>query len=274
MVKKIVSGGQTGADQAALDTAIKLGIAHGGWISKGRKTENGPLPEKYQLQEMDTDSYAKRTEQNVIDSDGTLIISHGNLTGGSDYTRKMAIQYNRPWIHIDLKQTITFTAAESIRSWILDHHIETLNVAGPRESTDPEIYQAVTDVLETAMHMDLIDASFTDHFTDYFRPDASKNIISLPATVDQAVEKLISRLSLREKNRIANMQVQNLSDLDFSLRDFLRDQFRLGAGNRPLLISCRQLSGNDNMNKDEASYVITEALWKKLQKTYRLRVVK
>ncbi|MFC1489130.1 putative molybdenum carrier protein [Thermodesulfobacteriota bacterium] len=273
MVKKIVSGGQTGADQAALDTAIKLDIPHGGWISKGRKTENGPLPEKYQLQEMDTDSYAKRTEQNVIDSDGTLIISHGNLTGGTDYTRKMAIQHNRPWIHINLEQTIAFQAAENIRSWILDHHIETLNVAGPRASTDPEIYQAVTDVLETAMHLDLIGASFTDHFTGYLRPDASKGIISLPATVDQAVEKLISRLSLREKNRIANMRVQNLSDLDFSLRDFLRDRFRLGAGNHPLLTSCRRLSGNENMNKDEASYVITEALWKKLQKTHRLRVV-
>jgi len=164
MVKKIVSGGQTGADQAALDAAIDLSIAHGGWISKGRKTENGPLPERYQLQEMDTDSYAKRTEQNVIDSDGTLIISHGNLTGGSDYTRKMAVQHNRPWIHIDLEQTIAFQAAENIRSWILDHQIETLNVAGPRASTDPEIYQAVTDVLETAMHLDLIDASFTDHY--------------------------------------------------------------------------------------------------------------
>ena len=132
MVKKIVSGGQTGADQAAIDAAIKLGIAHGGWISKGRKTENGPLPERYQLQAMDTDSYAKRTEQNVIDSDGTLIISHSNLTGGSDYTRRMAVRHNRPWIHIYLEQTIAFQAAENIRSWILEHHIETLNVAGPK----------------------------------------------------------------------------------------------------------------------------------------------
>jgi hypothetical protein len=77
MIKKIISGGQTGADRAALDTAIKLGIPHGGWISKGRKAEDGPLPDKYQLQEMPTDSYPERTEQNVVDSEGTLIISHG-----------------------------------------------------------------------------------------------------------------------------------------------------------------------------------------------------
>jgi predicted Rossmann-fold nucleotide-binding protein len=81
MIKKIISGGQTGADQAALDVAIELGIPHGGWIPKGRKTEAGRLPEKYHLKEMPTAEYRKRTEQNVIDSDGTLIISHGELNG-------------------------------------------------------------------------------------------------------------------------------------------------------------------------------------------------
>ena len=86
MIKKIISGGQTGADRAALDTAIKIGIPQGGWIPKGRITEEGPLPDKYQLQEMSSDSYPERTEQNVIDSDGTLIISRGPLTGGSLYT--------------------------------------------------------------------------------------------------------------------------------------------------------------------------------------------
>jgi hypothetical protein len=75
MVTKIISGGQTGADQASLDVAIKLNIPHGGWIPKGRLTENGPLPEKYQMQEMPSDSYQKPTEQNVIDSDGFLMVN-------------------------------------------------------------------------------------------------------------------------------------------------------------------------------------------------------
>ena len=82
MIKKIISGGQTGADRAALDVAIKLNIPHGGWILKGCITEDGPLPEIYNLQEMPTESYPARTEQNVIDSDGTLIIARGKLTGG------------------------------------------------------------------------------------------------------------------------------------------------------------------------------------------------
>jgi len=92
MIKKIISGGQTGADRAALDVAIKFNIPHGGWIPKGRIAEDGPLPDKYQLQEMPTSSYPKRTEQNVIDSDGTLIFSRGKPTGGTDYTRKMVLK--------------------------------------------------------------------------------------------------------------------------------------------------------------------------------------
>lgn len=101
MLTKIISGGQTWAYRAALDVAIELGIPHGGWIPKGRKTEDGVLPYKHQLQEMRTASYPKRTEQNVIDSDGTLILSHGKLTGRSALTVKMAMKHGRPYLHVD-----------------------------------------------------------------------------------------------------------------------------------------------------------------------------
>jgi hypothetical protein len=80
MIKKIISGGQTGADRAELDVAIEVGIPHGGWVPKGRIAEDSPKSEKYHLPEMPTDSYPARTEQNVIDSYGTVIISRGKLT--------------------------------------------------------------------------------------------------------------------------------------------------------------------------------------------------
>ena len=89
LLRKIISGGQTGADQGALDAAIEYSFPHGGWIPKGRLTETGPLPEQYQLVEMATTSYKKRTEQNVIYSNGTLIISRGRLTGGTRLTKIM-----------------------------------------------------------------------------------------------------------------------------------------------------------------------------------------
>ena len=139
MLKKIISGGQTGADRAALDTAIKLQISHGGWVPKSRIAQDGPISDRYQLKELPTDSYSKRTEQNVIDSDGTLIISHGELTGGSAYTRKMAMKHGKPWVHANLNKLPTFQAAMIIEDWISKNGIETLNVAGTRASTQDKL---------------------------------------------------------------------------------------------------------------------------------------
>jgi hypothetical protein len=146
-LEKIVSGGQTGADRAALDVAIELGIPHGGWIPKGRKTEDGHLPAKYQLQEIATTEYPKRTEQNVKDSDGTLIISYGELSGGSDFTRKMAAKHRKPWLHIDASKHPVEAAVVMIRTWISGNDIEILNVAGPRASKDPNIYTTTKTIL-------------------------------------------------------------------------------------------------------------------------------
>ena len=141
MLKKIVSGGQTGVDRAALDAAIRLGIPHGGWIPKGRLTEDGPLPAMYALDEMPTENYAERTEQNVVDSDGTLIISRGTLSGGTEYTRKMVLKHGKQMLHIDLALVPNpMDAASLITSWLEMHRIEVLNVAGPRASKDPAIY--------------------------------------------------------------------------------------------------------------------------------------
>ena len=96
MLKKIISGGQTGADRAAIDLAIKLNMPYGGWIPKGRKTESGPLPEKYRLREMDTADYPSRTKRNIQDSHGTVILSRGKLTKGSELTLVYAKMKQKP----------------------------------------------------------------------------------------------------------------------------------------------------------------------------------
>jgi hypothetical protein len=148
MLKKVISGGQTGADQAGLDVALKLGIPHGGWIPKGRMTEEGPLPERYDLQEMPTESYPKRTEQNILGADGTLIVSHGKLTGGSKLTIDLAQKHCRPFLHLDLRSMSMSYAGRMLSSWLTDNGIKTLNVAGSRGSKDPEIYGATLKLLE------------------------------------------------------------------------------------------------------------------------------
>lgn len=144
---KIISGGQTGADRAALDVAIALGIPHGGWLPKGRKTEDGPLPRRYTLKEMDTESYKKRTEKNIKASDGTLIIAHGILTGGTALTESLAIKHDRPFLVLDLEEISQAQAVDAAQKWLGKNEIIVLNVAGPRASGDPRIYEAAKALL-------------------------------------------------------------------------------------------------------------------------------
>lgn len=100
VLKMIVSGCQMGADIAAIDAAVENGFPYGGWVPKGRKTEAGPLDLKYKVKEMSRGGYPERTEKNVVDSDGTVIFTHGRLSGGSDLTRKFAIKHGKPWVHV------------------------------------------------------------------------------------------------------------------------------------------------------------------------------
>lgn len=150
-IQKIVSGGQTGADRAALDAAIALGRPYGGWLPPGRKTEDGPLPARYQLQELASGGYRRRTERNVIDSDGTLLISHGQLTGGSLLTLQLARKRERPCLHVDCEILPPAAVLPLVESWLKDNDIRILNVAGPRASGDPRIYEVakalVTELL-------------------------------------------------------------------------------------------------------------------------------
>ncbi len=149
-LKKIVSGGQTGADIAGIDAAIAHKIPYGGWLPKGRLTEDGPLPAKYDLEEMPTESYPKRTAQNVIDSDGTVIFTHGTLTGGSLLTRKKAVQHGRPVLHLDLERLTNEEAMHALVDFIEQNDIEVLNVAGSRGSKDPGLYDKVFKTLYAA----------------------------------------------------------------------------------------------------------------------------
>ena len=107
------------------------------------------MSDKYKLNEMPTASYPKRTAQNILDSDGTLIFSHGRLTGGSALTRDLCIKHARPWLHVDFINNPV--ASDSISSWIIENSIKVLNVAGARAGKDPEIYALTITVLKTAL---------------------------------------------------------------------------------------------------------------------------
>lgn len=142
MLRKIISGHQTGADIAAIDAAMANGFPRGGWVPKGRKTEIGPLPDLYIVQEMSTGAYPKRTEKNVLISDGTVIFSHGQLTGGSDLTRKLAVKHGNLGC-ISTSPHRDAAAVALLSDFIAENAVAVLNVAGPKSSGDPKIYDAV-----------------------------------------------------------------------------------------------------------------------------------
>jgi hypothetical protein len=146
----IVSGGQTGVDRGALEAAIALGIEHGGWCPLGRLAEDGCIPSRYQLTELESRDYAARTEKNVIDSDGTLLIYRRKLTGGTLLTFRMVNKWSRPHYLIRIDERWSLTKA---RDWLARVRPATLNVAGPRESTSPGIEQRAMEVLVEILSM-------------------------------------------------------------------------------------------------------------------------
>ena len=134
---RIISGGQTGVDRAALDIAIELGMPHGGWCPCGRIAEDGIIDVHYQLYETDSEDYTQRTDFNVRDADGTLILNAGELSGGTALTVQCAKQLNKPYLIINLNEPFSF---EPVYAWLNRHGIKILNIAGPRESKCQGIY--------------------------------------------------------------------------------------------------------------------------------------
>jgi len=271
MIQKIISGGQTGVDRAALDAAIKLTIPHGGWIPQGRLTEDGPLPPKYQLKETRSVSYADRTEKNVRDADATLIISRGPLTGGSEYTREMAVKHKRLWLHIDLEKIPAFQAAIAINNWISKKQIAILNVAGPRASKDPKIYKDTLNILQSSYYLGLVQSGAAG---ENLISETAKHPLRPPQNIDEAVERLISRMPLKDKTTVANMSPDELPNLYSRLEDYILNNFGLLSGNQKLMESCRSDADGSLAHEKDAVAAIIAALWQKLRRTHKLRIVK
>ena len=137
LLSKVISGGQTGVDRAALDAALAAGLHIGGWCPKGRRAEDGKIPIAYPLQETPSPQYAQRTRWNVRDADGTLILTHQDPTGGTALTIHAAQRLHKPYRVMDL--TIR-PDPHDVAKWVSDTGMAILNVAGPRESTCPGIY--------------------------------------------------------------------------------------------------------------------------------------
>jgi hypothetical protein len=274
VIKKIISGGQTGADQGALDSTIKYSFPHGGWIPKGRLTENGPLPYEYKLKEMPTTNYSDRTEKNILASDGTVIITHGKLTGGSALTKKLAKKYKRPYLHINLNETPAFLASSEINAWINENNIEILNVAGSRASKDPQIYEDTKYIIQGLILLQLVNARTGSNISDFDMNVYLEKLPVPPRTVDEAVDRVIEDLDLRDRVTISNMDLDDLVNLHPHLHIYFKYAFGLWSGNKELIESCRAISKEPVCDENDATSVIMGILFKKLLETHKLRTVK
>ncbi len=148
---RIVSGGQTGVDRAALDAALAAGIECGGWCPRGRRAEDGPIANHYPLQETESRNYTRRTKDNVLDSEATLIILNdpeATVSGGTRLTVRQAEKFGRALLIINLasEEAINMNTDQAV-DWIIENRISVLNVAGPRESGSPGIYNAAYNFL-------------------------------------------------------------------------------------------------------------------------------
>lgn len=148
-LRKIITGGQTGVDRAALDVAMALGIPCGGWCPKGRIAEDGLIPPHYPLVETEDAEYIERTRRNVTDADGILILYSHSLYAGTRHTLNLAVDYNRPSLTVDL--TLDPDPAD-VLAWLVrfDRGV-VINIAGPRESNSPGIYDLSVPYLRTLL---------------------------------------------------------------------------------------------------------------------------
>ena len=164
MLRKIISGGQTGADRAGLDFAIETGLEHGGYVSRGRKAEDGRIDDRYNLVELSTSSYPARTRRNIEESDGTVIFSLERLlSGGTKLTWEHANKLSEPVLHIYnarkeriLNQDSLRLEIQALTDFLCSKKIEILNVAGPRESKEPGVYEWTLALLRLFLNRPVI----------------------------------------------------------------------------------------------------------------------
>ena len=150
---KIISGGQTGIDRAALDVALAHGIDCGGWCPAGRLDEFGRIPDRYPVRELGGGGFTERTLQNVKDSDGTIIVYPGKLSGGTEQTVRFSVEQQRPHQLIDASKVSVEEAAKLISDFVRKSKISVLNIAGPRQSEWPEGYDYATRALEAFLKL-------------------------------------------------------------------------------------------------------------------------
>ena len=275
MIYRIISSGNPGVELAALDVARKLGINHGGWLTKGTSRQNRELMATYHLKETESFGQQYAVEKNVKDANGILLVSRGEKIPRLKYPVEAALKHHRQFLGIDLKQYPAFEAASLINSWAQIQKVTSVFVTGATELEVPGIYRSTHKILETVFYLGYVKS---DAYTlspapgNLVTDDSAKS--SPPRTVEECVERLNTIVSLKERALIANIQADELGQLRGGLGEFIKNAFGLYSGNDALMQSCAQVGKLSRPLAEEACAVILRAFWEDLRRTHRLRVVR
>ena len=212
---------------------------------------------------MPTASYPARTERNVLDSDGTLIVSHGKLTGGSKLTQKLARKHNKPCLHINLNAVPDYNAVFLVREWMYENDVKIINVAGSRGSKDPEIYKKVFDIIKGVYWTDRIKGQ--NHESE--KPVNVK-------TVDEAVEQILADFPLQDQLETANLTEEDLAIFQAVLATYIGDKLDDWSFSKEFYDDCINMANHELLDEADAATIIIKEIWERLRETHRLRIVK
>lgn len=269
MIRKIVSNGRAGVARGALDAALALEIPHGGWALPDNAGENEPLPGKYNLREMKTKSKTWCVERNVVETDGTLILTFADdMPEDALAARKSADKHHLPWILINLDRTGTFQAAQDIHDWLKEQDIHVIHVVGAASGNMKKKADKTTcGLLEAVYYLGLIESNMTAPSRSLV-DDGSPS----PMSIDDMVTLLSTEMPLKDRVILANMKEAQLELLEPTLGRHI--QIRLEHWRQ----SVASAAALEKMEKEaagagEISALIIKKLWKRLRTTHRLRIV-
>ena len=274
MIEKIISGGRPGAERAALDASIKLGMSYGGWIPKEGSRPGGMDVDWYNLIEMPTTNRTETFKKNIRESDGTLMLSHGTLSSNVKNSTRTIRRYSTPLLHVDLNSTSAFNAASLINDWIIDNDLNILHVTGPSEKEDHKIYPATLDILQAVYFLNLTETSMN-------QPIGAQDLLAQPLktalppkTAAAAVDIIINEMHLKDRTLMANLREEEIAPLQLTLGLYIKKKLDIWSQDTTLYHSCVAAAEKENLDKSNLPMVFIKMMWKKLRDTHRLRVVK
>jgi len=268
MITKILSGGYNDVERGALDFAAAGGIACGGWTPIGWLEKIGRAETARFLQEVPHSGSPNYAERNILDADGTLLITQGPPRGGAELAANFAARYRRPLIHIDLAGISRFQAARNVEEWMAQNAIEVLNITGGGRHPTVDLRQVTVDVLQTIVRIAQVKAATA-------RAGGSpvhRRVV--PGTIDEAVTTLASLLPLEERIRIGRMPSRQLPELYAHLGPYISESLGWWHNNDALIHSCRSAGAGAGTQKLTPDEILIRHLWEQLNKRHGLRRVK